>query len=206
MAYNANQIGLELHGNFDIYTNKLDRLIRKHGKQEVLEMNWDGIDEYSPFLLNNYSNHKEQSRIIKSNYEGHIGIHTVVKQYAVSTIKKYIREHGKPVTRVKKAVAKPILDVKKTEKVKTEETVVLTKAELKERDAAQFEKGRKEGEKKAEKKHQQALKNKDCEIARANEDKAEAMEIAQIAVSALQERLNRLKNNQGDSDSQSVGL
>ena len=145
MAYNANQIGLELHGNFDIYTNKLDRLIRKHGKQEVLEMNWDGIDEYSPFLLNNYSNHKEQSRIIKSNYEGHIGIHTVVKQYAVSTIKKYIREHGKPVTRVKKAVAKPILDVKKTEKVKTEETVVLTKEEIKEIKDKAFERGLKQG-------------------------------------------------------------
>ena len=195
MGYNANQIGLELHSNFYIYTNKLDRLIRKKGKQEVLEMNWDANEEYSPSLLNDYSNHKEQSRVIKTDYSGSIAIHTVVKQYAVSAIKKYVREYGNSVAKVKKIkdpikLQKPV----KAKKVKTEE-VLYTQAEY---DKA-FERGENKGRKDAERKAANQIK-------RLTEDKAEAMEIAQTAVSALQERLNRLKNNQSDSDSQSVGL
>ena len=105
--FNHNQIGLDYHRNFAVKELKLNELIEKIGKQAALELDWDANDEYDgkPRLLYRYSNHKEQVRSYKSNYPGNIAIATVVKEYAVHGVKKYIEEYRMPV-------AKPILKVK----------------------------------------------------------------------------------------------
>ena len=79
-----------------------------------------------------------------------IAIFGPVKEHAKDIILR-VRKDQPIVTAINMSNPKPVLKVKKVKEVKTEETVVLTKEELKEVKDKAFERGFKEGEKKGEK-------------------------------------------------------